>query len=548
MSRRKIFIIFAILFLANAVDFGGGMAFSQNVGTIVSINERSFSIPFQVFNDNVIDKVAEVELLVSKDRGTRWYSVGRKPIDEKFFLFEADSDGEYWFSFRTVTASGAVKRSANNKPQIRVNVDTEIVNSVNSVNSAQNESLNLNANTHSNVNSNEIKSPIIKQSQSNYGSSNAGLNNYNRNRNYVAEGIIYPPKPAVFAKNAEKNIAKTQSKNEIKTITNNLPNSTDIKIDNMKTENLNLALNENNNSNNEKKEQNNSTDLADRKSLGDSLEELPFPILPDSKLLSANDKTNDNSNDSSKVNLNLNEVESNFGEVETFKGSEKISKAERKAQIIKRLFEDFMALLKDDDDNNDNNNNDVYDEIETAVVDNKSEIVNTADTAKSANNRNENSDVITKNDLVDSSVIPPSAVIAKGDEMIAKNFNVQNQAKNQVQTDDNKTNDNNSDEVRGVGKVLITGVTMNVATEQNQIIVKWSCGDFVTAGKLADVMRAESVNGEWKPIAVGIPNNGEYWWYVSPEDKKLPFYLMIRTRNSIEIIGEDITKSPITVP
>ncbi|MDR2345679.1 MAG: hypothetical protein LBE18_06400 [Planctomycetaceae bacterium] len=495
MNKILFLIFFEILFLLN-VNFNSEIVFSQNSNTIVYVKDRSFSIPFQIRNDNMIDKIEEVELLVSKDYGVRWYSVGRKPIDARFFLFETDTDGEYWFSFRTITASGMVKRSLNNSPQIRVRVDTSILNATQNVNGSIDSAQKIRHSKNQNVTNTISNSP--KQ---------------------IIEGAIQPPKPITFYKEQEKKIAQSNNKNKIN-VTNNQSTPNEIK-----TEQLNLSFNEKNNlkNNDEQKDQNDQNDQNDQKSL---FTELPFPILPDEKLIMVGSK-----NDDLKSDINEKNNEPN-----------KISKTERKALILKRLFDDFAALFKE------------YNETENEV--------NTINTINQSNNRNSNNDVVANGNSTTNSITnsvnsvtvanlseEPSAVTVENAGKIARNYesvnvkhdsdNIQNQ--NQIQNQNRQESINHKS-----GKVRIAAVTMNVATEQHQIIVKWDSSDLSATGNLADILRGESSTGPWQPIAIGLPNNGEYWWYFSPEDKK-PFYLMIRTRNAIDIIGEDITQAPITV-
>ena len=86
-----------------------------------SVNVPNFTIPFGIGKSS--PPIREVELLVSKDRGKRWYSVARQPVESGKFSFRADSDGEYWFSFRTIMATGSVT-PFNGLPLLRVIVNT----------------------------------------------------------------------------------------------------------------------------------------------------------------------------------------------------------------------------------------------------------------------------------------------------------------------------------------------------------------------------------------------------------------------------------------
>jgi hypothetical protein len=463
MNKIVLPIFVVALCLVNTVNSNGKLAFSQSTPTVVVINERSFTIPFQVLNNNNIDRTDSVELLVSKDRGVSWYSVGRKSIEAKSFLFEADSDGEYWFSFRTITVSGTVKRSIGSSPQIRVFVDTS-------------NTSNLNATQKTN---NTIAPENKTHSQKNYNT--AGINTYK-----IAEGTIQPPKPITFNKNPETTADKKININK-----NNLAE--------IENEPLNLTT----------------TNQLDQELQKSPIDDLPFPISPDSNVVNLNNIKNEKT----KPNIE-----------ETIELSDKMSKTERRTKLLLRLFNDCVALIKNETGIiKDVDKNNSSEEIIASVDKNDLNDANISSDITSTNNRNENyiaakdELVSSSDDIVKSAELPP-AVEATSAELVAKNY--------QPNPNDNK--------------LRITGVTMNVATEQHQIIVKWSNGDSSESGKLADVLRGESADGVWQPIAIGIPNNGEYWWYISPEDKK-PFYLKIQTRNSINIINEDITKSPITI-
>jgi hypothetical protein len=457
MNKILISTIIVISSLLNVIDFGEGVIFSQVAATVVVSNERSFSIPFQVINGNGGDQAYEVELLVSKDRGVHWYSVGRKSVDANFFSFEADSDGEYWFSFRTITASGTVKRAASSSPQIRVLVDTS--------------SLTATRNPDSTID------PAQKtRSQQNLNNHNTTTANINTHK--PVNGILRPPKPVVFARELGKFGGRAKDKNKTDTRTNS-PTQNEIE-----TEQLDLTTLE-------PKDQ--KPDLVD----------LLFPTSPEEKLLTFDVATN-------KVKID---------DTDATELPDNTNKSERRVKLLLRLIDDFTALFE----------NEVY----------------------VKNNVNKN--VVAKNEFAQESEIAakltdiPPAAIGTGAEAIAKNYNADNKSDNKVDPNSELAKNQDRELNRDVCKIRIAGVTMNIATEPYQVIVKWSSENLSAAGNLADVMRGESSTGPWQPIAIGLPNNGEYWWYVSSGDKR-PFYLMIRTRNSIDTICEDTTKSAITIP
>ena len=81
----------------------------------------NFTIPFEVSES--ASSLGEVEMLVSKDRGRSWHTVARQPVVSGKFPFQADADGEYWFAFRRVSATGNVAPFTGH-PQLRVLVNT----------------------------------------------------------------------------------------------------------------------------------------------------------------------------------------------------------------------------------------------------------------------------------------------------------------------------------------------------------------------------------------------------------------------------------------
>ena len=88
---------------------------------LIPVNVPHFTIPFEVGGSATAFR--EVELLVSKDRGRHWQSVARQPVESGKFAFRADSDGEYWFAFRTATFPGNTV-PVGGHPQLRVLVNT----------------------------------------------------------------------------------------------------------------------------------------------------------------------------------------------------------------------------------------------------------------------------------------------------------------------------------------------------------------------------------------------------------------------------------------
>ncbi len=86
---------------------------------------RNFRIPFNLSAEGR-DKVREVHLLVSEDRGYHWTAKSKTFPDHPTFTFRSSKDGEYWFAVQTVTTDGRVapRLDATIEPNLKVVVDT----------------------------------------------------------------------------------------------------------------------------------------------------------------------------------------------------------------------------------------------------------------------------------------------------------------------------------------------------------------------------------------------------------------------------------------
>lgn len=89
--------------------------------------ERSFRIPYEV-DPAQQPRIKEVQLFVSTDRGGSWrhYTSGPAPQGKEFFTFTANSDGDHWFTVRTVDFEGRGDPPSLTgvQPQLLVVVDT----------------------------------------------------------------------------------------------------------------------------------------------------------------------------------------------------------------------------------------------------------------------------------------------------------------------------------------------------------------------------------------------------------------------------------------
>jgi len=92
---------------------------------LVYSKSRHFRIPFQ-FDASELKRLGsrEVQLYVSRDAGEHWKLVeGTSPESGKF-TFEAGEDGVYWFSVKTVAASGLVYPAGPHQAGLHVLVDS----------------------------------------------------------------------------------------------------------------------------------------------------------------------------------------------------------------------------------------------------------------------------------------------------------------------------------------------------------------------------------------------------------------------------------------
>ncbi|MDR3234322.1 MAG: hypothetical protein LBT46_11785 [Planctomycetaceae bacterium] len=92
---------------------------------LTETNVRNLMIPFEIHSASSIDPIKEVELLVSQDKGKHWHIVSRLPVTAKKFVYNAPNDGEYWFSFRTMSVLGNVS-VVPSVPQLRAAVNTSV--------------------------------------------------------------------------------------------------------------------------------------------------------------------------------------------------------------------------------------------------------------------------------------------------------------------------------------------------------------------------------------------------------------------------------------
>jgi hypothetical protein len=84
-----------------------------------------FTIPYQIDRPQQISQEpTEVQLFVSTDRGANWRLYGKVEPAQGSFLFRTTTDGEYWFTVRTLDRSGQIRPQWAQAPILRVRIDT----------------------------------------------------------------------------------------------------------------------------------------------------------------------------------------------------------------------------------------------------------------------------------------------------------------------------------------------------------------------------------------------------------------------------------------
>lgn len=85
----------------------------------------SFAIPFSVPAASPAQSApVQVVLLVSRDLGVSWRTYGQVPPEAGHFVFQADTDGEYWFNIQNRDRAGNSWPRLTEVPGLRVRVDT----------------------------------------------------------------------------------------------------------------------------------------------------------------------------------------------------------------------------------------------------------------------------------------------------------------------------------------------------------------------------------------------------------------------------------------
>jgi len=95
---------------------------SSGSSKVIATKLSGFGVPFKINSDD--SSFIEVQLYLSRDAGKTWIFYDRKDTDETEFPFEAEEDGEYWFSLKTLSRDRRLLPEGDPQPELKILVDT----------------------------------------------------------------------------------------------------------------------------------------------------------------------------------------------------------------------------------------------------------------------------------------------------------------------------------------------------------------------------------------------------------------------------------------
>ncbi|MDR3199359.1 MAG: hypothetical protein LBU34_15935 [Planctomycetaceae bacterium] len=534
----KFFLTFNII-LFIPVCFAG-FAFGQNLSELIPAKTRELTIPFEVRPDRSADPIKEVELLYSQNRGVHWHSSDRKPLETGKFGFKTETDGEYWFAFRTITLSGAIKQSSTNTP-IRVLIDATPPKL--SFEIKQLDSGEIQVDWKAEDQYFQMKRPDFAVSNS-AGSSDNGseknrmpLNIDARNIRVIDSGL-----EGSFRFLPEIGTSQLELRASIRDFAGNrVEKTSSITIKPVQHEKIPQpntpvvkAIPEN---------------TATPKTNSISL--IPEPLTPPKPVrMQQQTKTkntkNSNSNSSNSPSKN---------------------KLLQKSDAATPEMIENIPETKENDTNENDTDKDDMNKDDTDKTDLPIPILVSPDgkVAGIFEQLKERQAVISnKSDKITEELLANMGAFFEGGLPVEVTKAV---PKTSATTDSAGTPSNVTQSVVGESGVresvvrqpvippaesklpvagIITGISLNKTSPQPQIIVKWNVGDVPWQESQIDILRGSSKQGPWQPIAINLHNNGEYWWFLTSLDLT-PFFIMVRIRNIYNGTISDITQSPIEI-
>ncbi|MDR2757010.1 MAG: hypothetical protein LBC20_15040 [Planctomycetaceae bacterium] len=530
--------------------------FGQNVSELIPAKTRELTIPFEVRPDHSADPIKEVELLYSQNRGVHWHTSARKPLDAGKFGFKTETDGEYWFAFRTITLSGVIKQSSTNTP-IRVLIDATppklafeikqldsgelfvvwkaedqyfqmkrpdfaVHNPVNSDNSD---------NSDNSANSdNPVNSDNSANSDNSIGSNSSSEKNWTplnidaRNIRVIDSGL-----EGSFRFLPENGAAQLELRVSIQDFVGNRVEKTSLvtikPVQHEKIPQSNIPV--------MRVMPENTATLKTN-----SLSLMPEPLTPpkpvriqqQTKIKSNKTNTTNNNNNNSSKNLSLQKSE----EVKTEMGENILETEENDAH-------------KKDMENDDKNKTDLPIPI---LVSPDGKVAEIAEQIKEPQTVLSNkSDKMAEELLANMGAFFDGGLPVEITKTVPKTSATRNSTATQSDVPQSVVGQPvmvSPTESKLPAAGGITGISLNNTSSQPQIIVKWNIGDVPWQESQIDILRASSKQGPWQPIAINLRNNGEYWWFLTSLDLN-PFFIMVRIRNIHNGTTADITQSPIKI-
>ena len=105
-APRATIILVLALICCGLAGFAAHPCSAQSRGPdgVYYSREKKFHIPFKV--DAGEKRIRQIQLYVSEDRGRSWKQVATAQPEDNGFTYQAQGDGHYWFTVRTIDQEG----------------------------------------------------------------------------------------------------------------------------------------------------------------------------------------------------------------------------------------------------------------------------------------------------------------------------------------------------------------------------------------------------------------------------------------------------------
>jgi hypothetical protein len=498
-----------------------GFVHGQGVAaTPIPTKSREFSIPFTVRVGDSADPVKEVELLYSQDRGVRWYSADRRPVEAGKFTYKTESDGEYWFAFRTVTLSGVVKQ-AGITSQIRVLIDSTPPTLSFSV--TQQDSGNLLVVWTAQDRNFQVKSPdfavsvpTAPENEKHWTPINFDKRNVRITESELEGRFVFLPESGVAKIEIRASISDIAGNRiekiipvTMKPVRHDAVLTPDAPVANATVAIISSA---------------NSKKTPAGNSPTGNIETITLPngsvsVVPP-KPVRVHRQTKGSAQ------------KPELSKTEPSKAKPPKTDA-AKTDLPDKPEPDIPVIIQEADSS----------KADATETQQPFPILLSPDGKYAAEAVGEVTPVLVENKLAEAllanmGIFFDGSLPAKASPIVVK----PDQTVSETTVSETETPVGVKPLVAG----NIMGITLNTSGKQPQIFVKWNVGDALWNNAQIDIFRSVTVTGVWQPIAINLRNSGEYWWFLTQEDLK-PFYIMVRIRSLHGGVGNDITQTPIEI-